>query len=321
MENQNLKFTNIKNKNSNILVTGGSGVIGKELIKLLISKGHKVYNIDLIEAPENKYDSENYCFINESLESVSEETILKIQPQKIFHLAATFERTSESFDHFENNYVSNVASTHYLLKKIYKLNKLESFVFASSYLVYDPSLYLFSKSTFTTKFLGEKDRKSPRNLTGHSKYYNEKEIRFLFEDFLNAKFISARIFRGYGLGSKDFISRSISKVLKKETLEIFNIDGSFDYLYSKDAAEGLLRLSQSNFSGEINLGIGKTRSIKSVLDCMEEVFGKFKYNVNHSNKDYLENSASDNSLLKATIDWTPNYNFKKSLEEIGNYQK
>ena len=82
---------------------------------------------------------------------------------------------------------------------------------------------------------------------------------------------------------------------------------------SKDAAEGLLRLSQSDFSGEINLGRGKTRSIKSVLDSIEEVFGKFKYSVNHSSNDYLENSASDNSLLKATLNWTPNYNFKKSL--------
>ena len=312
---------NIKNKNSNILVTGGSGVIGKELIKLLIDKGHKVFNIDLVEAPENKYDSENYCFIKERLESIQEETILKIQPQKIFHLAATFERTSESFDHFESNYISNIASTHNLLKKIYKLKNLESFLFASSYLVYDPSLYLFSKPNSITKYLREKDRKSPRNLTGHSKYYNEKEIRFLFEDFLNAKFISARIFRGYGLGSKDFISRSISKVLNNETLEIFNLEGSFDYLYSKDAAEGLLRLSQSDYSGEINLGIGKTRSIKSVLDCIEEVFGQFKYSVNPSGQDYLENSASDNSLLKATLNWTPNYNFKKSLEEIGNFQK
>ena len=49
---------------SNILVTGGSGVIGKEIIKFLIESGEKVYNIDLIETIENKDHSEDsYCFI------------------------------------------------------------------------------------------------------------------------------------------------------------------------------------------------------------------------------------------------------------------
>lgn len=305
---------------SNILVTGGSGVIGKEIIKFLIESGEKVYNIDLIETIENKDHSEDsYCFIKEDLNNITEENILEINPEKIFHLSATFERTSESFEHFDNNYYSNIASTHNLLQKITKLENLKKFIFASSYLIYDPALYLFPKPSKTPFYLKEDDKISPRNLTGSSKYFNEKEIRFFFENKLNAHFISARIFRGYGLGSKDFISNSIKKVLNKETINIYNPEGCFDYLYSIDAAIGLIKLSDAKYSGEINLGSGKSRSINSVLEKIEKVCGKFNYNITIEADTKYENSASDNTLLKSKIGWTPSYNFQKSIEEIVTY--
>ena len=121
------------------------------------------------------------------------------------------------------------------------------------------------------------------------------------------------------MGSKDFISNSIKKVLNKETINIYNPEGCFDYLYSIDAAIGLIKLSDAKYSGEINLGSGKSRRINSVLEKIEKVCGKFNYNITIEADTKYENSASDNTLLKSKIGWTPSYNFQKSIEEIVTY--
>lgn len=304
----------------NVLITGGSGVIGKELVELMLNDGNNVMNIDLHKI-ENHNDliHDNYNFVCNDLSEVNSDLIKEFAPTEIYHLAASFERTEESKEHFDNNLKSNILSTHNILKVAKNLKSLNKFIFASSYLVYDPELYLNDKPNTKTKFLKENDRKSPRNLTGYSKYYNEKEIRFIFEQCTDIDFVSARIFRGYGLGSKDFISRTIDSLIKKEKLKIYNKEGAFDYLYSKDAAEGLKRLAEINFSGEVNLGAGKSRSIESVLKSLEKVFGIFDYELSLHEEVRYENSASDNSYLLSLLNWEPKYNFDKSIKEITDY--
>ena len=43
-------------KNKQVLVTGGSGVIGKELLKILCSEGAKVRNVDMRALPHEVRD-------------------------------------------------------------------------------------------------------------------------------------------------------------------------------------------------------------------------------------------------------------------------
>ena len=79
-----------------ILVTGGLGFIGSNLIKVLLNKKYKVINIDKISYSSNFYNTKdfkknkNYKFIKCSLEDKNNlnKIILKYKPNGIFNLAA-----------------------------------------------------------------------------------------------------------------------------------------------------------------------------------------------------------------------------------------
>ena len=150
-----------------------------------------------------------------------------------------------------------------ILKDIPSLKRV---IFASSYLIYDPSLYSFDKPQKNSYRLKETDPIYPRNLTGMAKLMHEIELRFLgdfkCDDFSS---VSARIFRSYGKHSRDVISRWIMSLLKGETLSVFRKEGMFDYIYAGEVAEGLIKLAENgNARGIYNLGNDNSRSIRYI---------------------------------------------------------
>jgi len=107
-----------------------------------------------------------------SLYSIIEE----IKPDFIFHLAATFERTEEDLNFWQLNYQNELKLNHLTFDAAKECTNLQKFIFASSYLIYDPKLYLVKDSKQTTAPLKETDNINPRNLCGAAKLYAEKEL-------------------------------------------------------------------------------------------------------------------------------------------------
>ena len=118
-----------------------------------------------------------------------------------------------------------------MLKLFCNNKKIKKVIFASSYLVYDKSLYLRKNSSLAVK-LNENSSKETRNLVGTAKYYHEKEVEFYKKFKKNIKFHNLRIFRGYGPGSRDIISRWIRSSLNKEKINLFNAESSFDFIFN-----------------------------------------------------------------------------------------
>lgn len=71
---------------SSIVVTGGSGFIGSNLINRLLEKGYTVHNIDIAES-QHFHDDKYYFHKNDILDSDSIENIMK-NTDVIFHLAS-----------------------------------------------------------------------------------------------------------------------------------------------------------------------------------------------------------------------------------------
>ena len=138
------------------------------------------------------------------------------------------------------------------------ISSLKKVINCSSYLIYDKSLYQFVRPRKIPITLSESDAVNPRNLTGLSKLSHEIELNFL-NKFKADQFtsISARIYRGYGFNSRDVISRWVRSLLCDDPINVYNEEGMFDYMFGTDTAEGLYRLSQTKYSGIVNLGTGK----------------------------------------------------------------
>ena len=256
-------------KNKKILVTGGAGVIGRELVKKLVDLKVQLLCIDREPKPRGMSSAVEYCRADISKTDLS--VILDFNPEIVFHLAASFERTQETPEFWEINFRDNIVVSHRIIEIAKKLNDLKKFIFASSYLIYSPLLYLFDKPAEVVHLLRESDILETRNLIGAAKYYTEKELEFMYITRGNFSTISARIFRVYGCGSRDVISRWVRRALNKEELIMFQKENMFDYIFAADVAWGLIKIAEKCRGMEvINIGRGYATKIAKIVQIIKE---------------------------------------------------
>ena len=112
-----------------IIVTGGSGFIGSNLVKFLINKNYEVINIDKISYYSSSYNLKNlnkkkYTFIKLDINSRNElfKILQKYKPDCIFNLAAET-HVDRSIDDPSNFIQSNILGTYNLLEAIRKYQK------------------------------------------------------------------------------------------------------------------------------------------------------------------------------------------------------
>ena len=112
-----------------VVVTGGYGFIGSNLIRLLLKKNYFVINIDKISYSSNFYnlkniDNKNYIFIKTDInnKSIISSTIKKYKPSIIFNLAAET-HVDRSIDGPEPFIHSNINGVFNLLECIRSYNK------------------------------------------------------------------------------------------------------------------------------------------------------------------------------------------------------
>ncbi len=110
-----------------IIVTGGSGFIGTNLVNYLLKKRYFVINIDKLTYASNKYNSinkKNYKFFRLDINNRKKlrELLLKFKPVAIFNLAAET-HVDRSIDGPKNFIDTNVIGVFNLLETIRKLKK------------------------------------------------------------------------------------------------------------------------------------------------------------------------------------------------------
>jgi nucleoside-diphosphate-sugar epimerase len=306
-------------KDKRVLVTGSSGVIGRVLVDLLQKAGAIVLSVDI------QPNTTGVMNVQVDLAKEIPDTLYEFQPQIVFHLAAVFERTVEERGYWKTSFENNVLLSHNLLEAMVDAGSVEQFIFASSYLIYDPSQYSRYSGVPGPCFLKETDNIRPRNLVGMAKYLFEQELDFVDTVDNHFKTISARIFRVYGRGSQDIISRWVRSALSNELIDVFNKYNTFDYIFADDVAEGLLQLAQSDARGVVNLGSGEYASILRVsrilalflpnirIASRESIFDIPTYNV--------EYSAADMMLFNRLTGWWPTTTLKRGIAKIIEYEQ
>jgi len=303
-----------------VLVTGGAGVIGMELVPILVALGADVLVGDLKAQPVEFRGTVRYR--QGDLNDLTADELLSFDPEVMIHLAATFERSTETLGFWDENFRNNVALSHHIMTLARDCECLKRVVFASSYLIYDPALYQFEKPQPYPRTLTEQDAIRPRNLTGMAKLAHEQELQFL-SDFSECRFstVCVRIFRGYGRRSRDVISRWIRSLLKGEGIKVYRQEGFFDYVYAADSAEGLVRLAMCDkATGIVNLGTGKSRRVADIVQILQTHFPSAV--IEHDKSDIpFEASQAGTTKLEALIDWKPSRALESTIPEIISFER
>ncbi|RLI99231.1 MAG: NAD(P)-dependent oxidoreductase [Candidatus Aenigmatarchaeota archaeon] len=144
-----------------VIVTGGSGFIGTNLMSFFIERGVEVCNLD-IAPPRNKEHNQYWEQVDIRELEVLQEKINKFSPTHIFHLAARTGLENKNI----NIYAANIQGVENLILACKGLPNLQRIIFTSSMLVCKPG-YLPK---------GDEDYK-PNNLYGESKVQGEKIVR------------------------------------------------------------------------------------------------------------------------------------------------
>jgi len=306
-------------KNKRIFISGGAGVIGTSLVEKLNNLGNEIFVGDL--KPKPKKLPKNVVYRQGDLNFITKKEIEEFKPEYFFHLAATFERAEESYEFWNENFKQNINLSNHLMTILKDSKSLKKVIFASSYLIYDSKIYTSSTKPEKSVRINENELISPRNTCGAAKLFHENQLKFLV-NFDHVKFdsVSARIFRVYGKNSQDIISRWIRSLLKNEEIIVYNKEDCFDYIFADDVAEGLIKLSDVEISGIINLGNDKSRSIEEVLEILKNYFPKMK--VKFSDFDYpYEASQADMSKFKEKTGFCPMAKLEDNIPKIIEFEK
>ncbi len=305
--------------NKRVFISGGNGVIGRELVQKLHDQGAIIFVGDL--KPFSADLPQDILYRQGDLNYITPQEILNFKPEYFFHLAATFERSIETYEFWEENFWHNVKLSNHLMTIMKDCPTLRRVIFASSYLIYDQSLYQFDTPQNKAYRLVESDCISPRNLTGMAKLMHEVELRFLCE-FNQERFsvVTPRIYRVYGKGSRDVVSRWTRMLLAGETIKVYGQEGMFDYIYAGDVAEGLVRLADSSVQGVVNLGKDHARKVKDVVEVFKKYFPTMETEL-MAEPTQFEASQANMDHFYEDVGWRPTIEIEEGIRQLLEYER
>jgi len=307
-------------QNSKLLVTGGSGFIGSNFIRMLLTEkeGYDVYNLDKLTYagnPENLQDLENdprYHFIHGD---ISDETYInKLFEDEKFDGVINFAAESHvdrSIMSAAPFVVTNVLGTQILLDAA-RSTGVKRFLQVSTDEVYGS---LGKEGYFT-----EKSPLKPNSPYSASKTAADLLVRAAWKTHQYPTLIT-RCSNNYGPYQfpEKLIPLMIANALENKPLPVYG-DGKNirDWLHVRDHCEALLCVYENGKPGEIyNIGgnnewqnIDIVREILGILGKPESLITFVKDRPGHDRR-----YAIDASKIKNELGWTPSYTFEKGLEE------
>ena len=306
-----------------IIVTGGLGFIGSNLIDYLINKNYFVINIDKITYSSNFYNtnefkkSKYYKFIKCDIKNKKIEKILfKYKPECIFNLAAET-HVDRSIDNPEKFMQSNIIGTFNLLECFKKFsNKHKSkLIHISTDEVYGDVLFGRSK---------ENDPYQPSSPYAASKAASDHLVRSYLRTY-KIPAIVTNCSNNYGPKQhpEKLIPKLIYNILNGKPLPIYgNGKNSREWLYVIDHCAALYKVYRKGQVGEFyNIGSNKNLNnlevSRKLLDVSKKIVKLDKKTKIFFVKDRPGHDvryALDSKKIKKNLNWRPKISFEEGIK-------
>ena len=256
-------------KNKEILVTGGCGFIGSEIVKQLSLAGANVTIIDNLSSGKEKYIqglSNVKLTTADLLDDHAIESVVKDKEYVINNAALPF--IPDSYHLPKKFFDVNVNATISLALAVIKEKKAKRFVHISSSEIYGTARYIpMDESHHTT----------PQSTYAVSKLAGERVVFTMHKEH-NLPAVIIRPFNSFGpnITQPYIIPEIIRQILKGDVVKLGNLNAKRDLTYVTDTARGIiLSLVKEGIVGEvINIGSQRSYSIKELVSLISEIMGK-----------------------------------------------
>ncbi|WP_158602414.1 NAD-dependent epimerase/dehydratase family protein [Cohnella endophytica] len=287
---------------SKVLVTGGTGFVGKQVLKLL---DNSKFEIHAVTRDSNKAFSSRVCWHEldllqpEEIESLMRE----LRPTLLIHLA--WDVDPQTYWHSENNFIW-VKSTLALAHSFQRYGG-KRMVTAGTCAEYD-----WIEGELTEDF---------SVLSQGSLYSSSKNRLFaLLQQFAQTTEMSlawCRLFFLYGPfeSSTRLVPSVICSLLDNRDAGCSEGSQRRDYMHVKDAARAIVTIFESEMNGAVNIASGHAVSIRSVVQEVARQLGK-EDSVNFAiEKSDVPPLVLGNADKLKSLGWRPNYTLQTGIAD------
>jgi nucleoside-diphosphate-sugar epimerase len=315
-----------------ILVTGGAGMIGSNLVKRLVKEGNEVFVIDNLWRGKLEYLNDQngqsviplstHFFELDLMQSgIADEIVSKVE--YVVHLADIVAGINYVFNNQGSLFRDNVLINSNTIASARKnADKLKGFIYAGTAC----SFPLTRQNSLNVIPLKEDELYPalPESAYGWSKLMGQYETELLGKE-TGIPICNLMFHNVYG-SPCDFGERSqvIPALIRKAVNypnEPFNVWGSGEqgraFIHVDDVVEGIcLALEKGLGKGTIQLGPSECTSIKEIAETVVKISGKgidVFYDVSKPEGDKAR--SADYSKAKSVLGWEPRVDLKTGLEK------
>jgi len=254
-------------RNKKILVAGGTGLVGQQLVPKLIKLGAKVFVVSLDDKSLANKKIEDFY----SLDLMNLDNCIKVTKNKeiIFNLLGVTGSPKINIEKPASFMMSNIYCAINLLMAA-QISKVKKYLYTSTYGVYAHSAKMKESDVWKT-FPSDNDK-----FAGWAKRIGELQIEaFKIEYNFDSLHIvrPANIYGPYANFDPEnsmVISSLIRRIAEGENPLVVWGDGTAirDFVFSADVADAMIQVVGKKIERPINIGSGKGVSIKKLVDIL-----------------------------------------------------
>jgi UDP-glucose 4-epimerase len=292
-------------KGKRILVTGGNGYLGSQLVPALKKTGAIVFVMDKITTGS----------MNEFIADITDKravslVIKKTEPQIIYHLAATLNRDRD-FRYHDEVLRINYSGTVNLLRALQDIN-YENFIFTSTSEIYGSNTPPFH----------EEQLPAPASPYSLSKFFAETVIR-TFTELYRKNYTILRLFNFIGKKMPEafFVPQLIHSLKYDTVFKMTKGEQSRDFLYIEDVVNALILSATKDEARNELFNVCSSQSI-TLKQLATEIQQQLKGNcqIGFGALPYRDNEVwkmvGSNQKIRERLGFKPAYNLKEAISEL-----
>lgn len=311
---------NSKLKNKRVLVTGGAGFIGSEVVRQLESLGAKIIVFDNYSSGRRRYIKEisNVSQVRGSLTNPAKVNDVVNKSDYVINLAA-LPFIPDSYYYPGEFFKINAEGTINVAMAAIRNKRIKGFVHISTSEVYGSA---------KTVPMSEDHPTLPQSTYAASKLAGERAIFTLHKEH-GLPAVIIRPFNSFGprITQPYIIPEIISQIIhNKNFVKLGNVDSSRDFTYVSDTAAGIISaLTSDKAVGEtINVGSNTSYKMKYLVKQIAKILGEdveIKIDKKRFRPYDVQKLVCDYKKAKKLLDWTPKVSLDEGLTKTIEWMK